>query len=222
MLNRISCSLGAKLPEGFISPHYTYMHLQQPGDAELLQLIKGDDAAAFKVLYNRYWESLYLKACKRVDKDEAKDLVQEVMTTLWRRRKDIVTFEDGNLSRYLHTAVKYRVISHYAYTSAVVRNVELFDVLNGQAYPNALEAKEFSEFLENEINNLPSRMQQIFRMSREEDFSIADISRQLNLSEQTVKNQLTEALKRIRISVESHHSGDWIFIIILFYYTSGQ
>jgi RNA polymerase sigma-70 factor (ECF subfamily) len=63
-------------------------------------------------------------------------------------------------------------------------------------------------------------MQQIFRMSREDDFSIADIARQLNLSEQTIKNQLTEALKRIRESVKSNDYGDWAFIIILLYYTS--
>lgn len=195
--------------------------LQPPlSDADLLQLIKNDDASAFKMLYDRYWESLYLRACKRVDKDEAKDMVQEVMTTLWRRRKEIFTQEDGNIGRYLHTAVKYRVISYYAYAAGEVRNDNLFEMLESNALVHTVEAKELSELLEKEINRLPARMQQIFRMSREDDFSIADIARQLNLSEQTIKNQLTEALKRIRESVKSNDYGDWAFIIILLYYTS--
>jgi RNA polymerase sigma-70 factor (ECF subfamily) len=195
------------------------MHQQPFSDAELLQSIKGDDTSAFKTLYDRYWEALYLKACRRVDKDEAKDMVQEVMTTLWRRRKEIVAHEDGNISRYLHTAVKYRVISHYAHTNTEIRNSGLFEVLSGHAFTNALETKELSEFLEKEINNLPSRMQQIFRMSREDDFSIADIARKLDLSEQTIKNQLTEALKRIRESVKSRDSSEWTFILFLLYYS---
>lgn len=196
------------------------MDYQQPTDAELLQSIRGDDATAFKVLYDRYWESLYIKACKRVDKDEAKDMVQEVMTTLWRRRNDLVVHDDGQIARYLHTAIKYRVISHYAYSANEIRNSDLFDALNSREFANALEAKELSELLEQEINLLPSRMQQIFRMSREEDFSIADIARQLNLSEQTIKNQLTEALKRIRQSIKQNDYGDWVFVFILLYYSS--
>ncbi|MDH7461008.1 sigma-70 family RNA polymerase sigma factor [Chitinophagaceae bacterium 26-R-25] len=195
------------------------MHDTQLNDAELLRAIRDDDTSAFKVLYDRYWENLYLKACQRVDKDEAKDLVQEVMTTLWRRRKDIFTYEDGEIGRYLFTAVKYRVISHYAYTNAEVKNGNLFEVLSGNVTTNTLEVKELSEFIESEINRLPARMQQIFRMSRQDDLSIADIASKLNLSEQTVKNQLTEALKRLRMSIKS--SNDWAFIVfILFCYSS--
>lgn len=198
------------------------MYQQTISDRELLHSIKTDDnSAAFEMLFNRYWKELYTKACQRVDKDVAKDLVQEVMTTLWRRRKDIFTFEDGEIGRYLFTALKYRVISHYAYTAAEIRNSSLFEVLSDHIYSPPLETKEFSEFIEAEINHLPARMQQVFRMSREEDFSIADIARKLNLSEQTVKNQLTEALKRLRASIKSHDSGDWAFIMfLLFYYAS--
>lgn len=173
------------------------------------------------MLYDRYWERLYVKACQRVDKDEAKDLVQEVMTTLWRRRNDLFTFEDGEIGRYLFTAVKYRVISHYAYTAEEIRNSALFDVLSEQvsaAQDNSLETKEFSEFIESEISRLPDRMQQIFRMSRQDDISITDIAQQLNLSEQTVKNQLTEALKRLRTSIRSRDEGDWAFVLFLLFY----
>jgi len=194
--------------------------LQPPlSDADLLASIKNDDASAFKILYDRYWESLYVQACKRVNKDEAKDMVQEVMTTLWRRRKEVVTQQDG-IGRYLHTAVKYRVISHYAYTADEIHNHDLFDVLESHALVQTVETKELGEVLEAAISRLPARMQQIFRLSREDDFSIAAIASQLNLSEQTIKNQLTEALKRIRETVKSNDYGDWAFILLFLYCTS--
>lgn len=194
---------------------------QLPSDAELLYAIKEGDTSAFKTLYDRYWERIYMKACQRVDKDEAKDLVQEVMTTLWRRRKDIFTFEDGEIGRYLFTAVKYRVISHYAYSATRIRNSDLFGGSSEPVSSNVLETKELGAFIESEINRLPARMRQVFRMSREDDFSIAEIARRLGLSEQTVKNQLTEALKRLRIAIKAHDSGDWMFLaFVLFYYSS--
>lgn len=194
---------------------------QTLSDAELLHAIKDGDAGAFKSLYDRYWERLYLKACQRVDKDTAKDLVQEVMTTLWRRRMDIFTFDDGEIGRYLFTAIKYRVITHYAYTADEIKNSSLFNVLLSDDVPGkTMETKELSEFIDAEIRRLPTRMQEVFRLSREDDLSIADIAHKLNLSEQTVKNQLTEALKRLRASISSRDNGDWAFIVILLVYYS--
>lgn len=196
--------------------------MQRPfSDADLLHAIKEGDTSAFKTLYDRYWERIYLKACQRVDKDAAKDMVQEVMTTFWRRRNDIVAVEEDAIGRYLFTAIKYRVISHYAYNAGEIRNSDLFEVLSDPASVNTLETKELTEFIETEINRLPPKMQQVFRMSREDDLSIADIANRLNLSEQTVKNQLTEALKRLRESIKSSDNADLTFIaLLIFYYSS--
>lgn len=59
-------------------------------------------------------------------------------------------------------------------------------------------------------------------MSREDDRSIADIASSLNLSEQTVKNQLTEALKRLRESIKSSDNADLTFIALLICYYSSN
>jgi RNA polymerase sigma-70 factor (ECF subfamily) len=91
-------------------------------------------------------------------------------------------------------------------------------VLTDQVPANELEVKELSELIEGEVSRLPTKMQQVFRMSREEDLSIADIAHKLNVSEQTVKNQLTEALKRLRASLTSRDNGDWAFVVILLCY----
>ncbi len=185
-------------------------------DDELLQAIKGDDTAAFKVLYDKYWKALYIKACQRVDKDDAKDMVQEVMITCWRRRKHIEIKAGGDIGAYLFAAIKYRVISHYAFSSAEIKEPAFFDILD-KVYSNELETKELQQRIEAAISKLPARMQQIFRMSREEDYSITEIAQQLQLSEQTVKNQLTEALKRLRASLQSQTPGAWALILCYLY-----
>jgi len=188
------------------------MNDKQIGDIELLQSVKGDDVTAFKKLYDKYWKGLYLKACQRVEKDAAKDIVQEIMMSVWRRRKAISVDKDGELASYLFTAVKYKVISYYAFNNTEARKTEMFDELD--TYEDVLETKELKASIEAAISRLPGRMQRVFRMSREEDYSITDIARELGLSEQTVKNQLTEALKRLRVSLQTGSPGEWGLVLI--------
>ncbi|MDR6570516.1 MULTISPECIES: RNA polymerase sigma factor [Chitinophaga] len=183
-------------------------------DGDLLQLIKRDDTAAFESIYDKYWQALYLKACQRVDKDEAKDMVQEVMITLWRRRNDIRVMQEGDLGRYLFTAIRYRVISHYAFSAAEIKKADFFDTFDDYITTDTLETKELKARIETEIGRLPARMQQIFRLSREDDYTIADIAKTLNISEQTVKNQLTDALKRLRTSLKASSTSDWTLVVI--------
>lgn len=188
------------------------------GDGDLLQLIRQDDTAAFESIYDKYWQALYLKACQRVDKDEAKDMVQEVMITLWRRRQEISVKQEGDLGRYLFTAIRYRVISHYAFTATEVKRAGFFDTFENQIAADTLEAKELQARIEAEIGRLPARMQQIFRLSREDDRTIADIAHMLQLSEQTVKNQLTDALKRLRTSLKASSTGDWTLVLLYLFF----
>ena len=48
------------------------------------------------------------------------------------------------------------------------------------------------------VNELSPRVKEIFLLSRNEELSIQEIALKLNLSEQTVKNQITYALKHLR------------------------
>ena len=192
------------------------MHIEKPyeTDADLLQSLREENISAFKTLYNRYWEPLYLRAAKRVGTDDAKDLVQEVMTGLWLRRMSVVADGNGDLGRYLFTALKYRIISYFTDRSEKIKRSELFDLPPDVVSEKLLETKQLEEFIESEINQLPFRMQQIFRLSRENDLSVSQIAQKLQISEQTVKNQLTEALKRLRNAIRSRRATDNELIIV--------
>lgn len=186
-----------------------------PADDALLAAVQQDDTAAFRQLYDRYWKALYIKACQRVDPDEAQDLVQEVMISLWKRRQEIFLPPGAGLAPYLFTAVKYRVISHFAFQAGEIKKAALFDILDAPAASQLAETKELEARIATEVGKLPTRMQQVFRMSREQDMPIKDIAAQLDISEQTVKNQLTEALKRLRTALAPNSAGEWA--ILLFY-----
>jgi RNA polymerase sigma factor (sigma-70 family) len=63
---------------------------------------------------------------------------------------------------------------------------------------NYIREKEFSQIIEKEIAALPDKMRQVFELSRRQNLSRKEIAEKLNLSEKTVKNQITNALKILR------------------------
>ena len=168
-------------------------------DLQLLQLIKENDTVAFKELYDRFWEKLYRYAWKRLkSKHDAEDVVQHVFMKLWEHRsvRNIQSIE-----QYLYKSVYYEVLD---VLKDIAGKNEDFSEINESILPsfNNIQQKigttELDRIIDNAINQLPAKMQEIYRLSREEDLSISEIAKRLNISEQTVKNQLTTALARLR------------------------
>src|ERR1700753_2205676 len=82
-------------------------------DFELTSMIRQDDHLAYRELYYRYTEVLYSHAYARLqDREEARDVVQEVFSKLWIKRSSI-EFQ-VNIAGYLYTAVRNRVLNLYA------------------------------------------------------------------------------------------------------------
>ena len=70
------------------------------------------------------------------------------------------------------------------------------------------------EIVEAEIKNLPPRMREIFELSRKDNLSHKEIAERLNLSEQTVKKQVQNALKVIKNKVPIVGSGVFALVFL--------
>lgn len=172
--------------------------------ADLLVRIRQDDPAAFESLYLQMWEPLFVFAMKRLESEpDAEDVVQNVFTAVWTRRHSLnisTTFKG-----YLFTAVKYQVVDRLhemLQSPSGIEDVsqtilpELDDVLNGML------AKELQAIIDKEIDELPEKMRQIYLMNLEEHCTISQIAERLQISEQTVRNQLNTARHRMKASLK--------------------
>ncbi len=168
-------------------------------DAELLLLIQENKRDAFEQIYNRYWSKLYVAAYKILrDRQASQDAVQEVLVKLWLKRKenDIV-----NLNSYLHNAVRFQVfnqIRNGKVRTALFEEIAELSVVNDAEH--RLLSIDFNRKLEGSIIQLPEKCRKIFLLSRMEQLSTKEIAQRLALSPKTVENQLTIALRRVRIS----------------------
>ena len=64
-----------------------------------------------------------------------------------------------------------------------------------------IEAKNLSDYIDLLINELPPRRREIFNLSRKENKSYKEIAELLHISEKTIENQISEALKYLRKNI---------------------
>ena len=152
-------------------------------------------------IYRIYWSDVLESAYKRLrDEVIAQDITQEIFISLWENRAQLQI--EGNLRAYLEGAVKYKVINYFK--SSIIKEKHEEDLALLIRNETALSAEKtlMLKDLEQEIDaallELPERMRLIFRMSRKQEKTIREISTELDLSAQTVKNQISAALKLLK------------------------
>ncbi|MBC9934697.1 RNA polymerase sigma factor [Chitinophaga qingshengii] len=176
-------------------------------DAALWQQVKRGDTASFSCLFDRYWDEMFSMAYRRLaDEATAKDFVQNIFIHAWENRRQIAV--EDKLSPYLFTALKYSVIRHI-YREAKLGITDL--PLSVYSLPDETDPKkqdhyEFDRIREKvqlEIASMPEKMREVFTLSYEKELSVREIALRLSISEQTVKNQVHNALKRLRTRLQS-------------------
>lgn len=162
------------------------------------------DQAAFAEIYERYWSVLFLHARNLLrDNEEARDIVQELFTSLWQRSNSLEA-TNTSLSAYLYKAIRNKVFDHLKHKKVVK---DYLDSLNEFLEEGTIETdtlvreKELAAVIEKEIALLPKKMRVIFELSRKQHLSYQQIAGQLDISEHTVKSQVSNALRILRTKV---------------------
>jgi len=177
--------------------------LQGYSDQQLVALLKVGSEPAFNEIYSRYGLPLYYQANQLLrDEDASKDLVQELFITLWSNIDQLRP--DVNLAGYLYVAVRNRVFK--LIEKGRVRNDYLTAIANYVAEVSTetmddLDEKELSLLLQQEIDRLPPRMKEVFELSRKENLSHREIAEKLGISDKTVKKQINNVLKILRVKL---------------------
>lgn len=170
-------------------------------DITLLKSLKKNDHSAMDELFTTYWEFVFDAAFRKLgDEDTAQDLTQEIFISLWENRGTLEI--TGSLQGYLYGAVKYKVINYIRLqANRSGHQLELTYLMNQQSTVETdaqLMLKDLNRDVDAAMALLPERMRLVVSMSRNQDRSIKEIAAELGLSVQTVKNQITAAMKILR------------------------
>jgi RNA polymerase sigma factor (sigma-70 family) len=169
-------------------------------DEELLRRIQMDDQQAFSVIVYRYNVRLYRIVQSRVRmEDDAKDIIQEIFISLWNNRHQV---QSGTaLYPYLSKSAFYAVIDwQLLHKKNISRHQLLLEKDEPSVFPieSHVIANELRQEFMEEVEKMSDTTRTVFRMSRIEQKSAKEIAIALHLSEQTVKNNISIALKQLR------------------------
>ena len=175
--------------------------LNHDRESKLVALMKQGRREAFNEIYERYWLKLYIAAVKKLkSKDDAQDIVQDLFISLWMKRETLII--NSSLSSYLFAAIKYKVINHIQ-SNIVKRNyLNSLDeaVMNyDDSTHESIAKNDLEHFINSKVADLSPKVKEVFELSRKENLSINEIAQKLQTSDQTVKNQLSKALKILKV-----------------------
>ena len=166
------------------------------------KVINGDQHA-FRSLYAKYFQPLFLFALKFVDEEPAKDIVQECFYDIWRKRQKIEI--TTSFSAYLFTVIKNRC---YKYLKDEQKKNEFKDNIQLKLKQEELNyyihsEKSILEFdvkdrIKKVLEQLPQRCGQVFNESRVNGLSNKEIAEKYNITVKGVEKHISKALKLFR------------------------
>lgn len=168
----------------------------------------------FEQLYITWYSRLKFFAREYVLLEaDAENIVQDVFTELYEKRELLAM--PVNVIAYLFTATKNRCINHIQRKILELEtgqrmmdeyNLTLqmkFDSL--EAFDLAFASEEDIEMrLKKALQSLPDRCREIFIMNKFECIKQKDIARMLNISVNTVENQMAVAYKKLREELKDY------------------
>lgn len=176
-------------------------HLQSEQDRLLLIQLSEGSSNAFDSVYEKYWDKVIDEAYKRIgDRDLAKDVAQEVFTSLWTRNKEI---KIDNLRAWLYTVTRNNVFKIIQKQERYVSMPDLLSELNSynDRADAAIVEKELKRSHDALVASLPDQQRTVFKMRYNDELTPQEIASQLDLSQKTVRNHLGRALMKLKASI---------------------
>jgi RNA polymerase sigma-70 factor (ECF subfamily) len=165
----------------------------------LSRLREGDEQALSQLM-----DSYFVPLCDFCnwfidDMAVSEELVADVFYTIWSKRTTLEIHT--SLKSYLYTSVKNKALQKKRNLSTS-RSVPLDSITSEAVEPdNALTQimlRELNSDIVNLVQTLPEKRRVIFELNRFESLTYKEIATLLQVSEKTVRNQMSLAIKYLR------------------------
>lgn len=167
---------------------------------ELLPLIRQGDQRAFVILYDLFTPDLITYIAKKVANSEvAEDILHDLFMSVWKNREMIEEIE--SLPAYLFSSCRYLILAHYRkkLKLKITLNCDELDLEDETiAIEDRLYYRYIIDIVAKEVENLPEKCREVFKLSRDCYMSNKAIAQQLNISESTVEKHINKAIKHLR------------------------
>jgi len=192
---------------------------EEPENRNLVQLLQKGDVAAFDALFEIYSPKLFGFAMKYFrNEGEAEELVQDVFVRVWEHRLSIKT--EHSFKSWLFTIALNNVRKYFNKKAVSLRYLESLNH-DSELFANEMMPDDDYDSILQKINSIiaamPPRRRDIFMKSKMEGMSSKEIAAALNISPGAVDNQVSEALKFIRLRLVDQNVSILLFAVLFVY-----
>ena len=169
-----------------------------------LKIAENDDGHAFGQLYMSFVHNLQKFACSIIKSRElSEEIVSDVFLKLWQTRSNLAKIE--NFKLYLYVSTKNTSLNYLSrhFRKEIISLDEMSLNIPALTYnpENLMITTEAVKKIEFAIQNLPLRCRLIFKLAKEDGLKYNEIANLLNISVNTIDNQMAIALKKISSAI---------------------
>ncbi|NSL85711.1 sigma-70 family RNA polymerase sigma factor [Chitinophaga sp. Mgbs1] len=169
-------------------------------EQELLRLVAAGDENAYRLLFDRYADRMYMNALHFTKSEElAQDLTQEIFIRIWVNRLKLSTVD--RFDAWLFTVARNVIRNELKKKILPVENEAFLHTYfrdNNLTPQERIEYKELESSVHQAIRNLPPQMQTVFLLSRQEGLTHEEIALRMNISVVSSKTYMVRCLLAIR------------------------
>jgi RNA polymerase sigma-70 factor (ECF subfamily) len=187
----------------------------------LLALVAKGDENAFQTLFTQYRHKVFYIAKKLLQSDSlAEDALQEIFLKIWMNRTklpDVLYF-----NAYLNTITRnhiYNALRKQANEEIFLQRLVSQDNTPDQTSAlDTLSLRELQHALQRVVASLTPQQRKAFELSRIQGLRHGEIATLLNISKETVKKHISDALRIIRQQMTTHHRFTNLSLLLLLYH----
>jgi RNA polymerase sigma-70 factor (ECF subfamily) len=182
---------------------------------EAVLSLHSGDRTGFTLAYNQFYLSIYHYTKKFVaDSQLAEDITADSFVKLWRHAETVSNVQ--NVKAFLRTTARNACLDHLKAARNHEEKEKEILYLTGQDTRNEFDLAEIKtevlQYVYAEIEKLPEKCREVFKLSYLEEMKVAEVADYLKISEQTVANQKTKALKILRLALSDKQ---WVILLLL-------
>ncbi len=190
--------------------------MDQTEDQELYLKIRHGDERAFQVIFRKYYSAMCSFACQFLkDRELAEETVQDMFVKIWEKRENLNI--ETSVKHYLFRSIRNHCLNQIQHEKIKKKYA---DKVIESSYQEINPEQFYIEVdllkrIEQSIESLPPKRQEIFRLSREQGLKYKEIADTLKISVKTVEAQMGLALKHLREELKDF-SNHLMTLLVIF------
>ncbi len=166
----------------------------------LVSELKNGNEIAFRKLYDSYYQDIYGYTISLLkSKELAEENVQDVFLKVWLHKKNLNL--EHSFKSYIFTIARnqaFNLLNKVANELLLKEEVFYNSEKHHSKGDYSIREADCKKLKKQAIKQLPPKRKRIFKMSRKEGKTYEEISVELGISVNTVKNQMSKALESMR------------------------